>query len=136
MIPKIKQTLLRLAIENPGTKGRFKLAAGIVYKRRLVACGINSYRTHPVMLNGAYRAAQVHLHAEADALVRASKILTPDQLTKASLYVTRVKRDSSGGWQEALAKPCDGCMALMTEVYNIGDIQWTINSKGRNGSSV
>lgn len=132
MIPKVKDTLLRMAYENPGTKGKFKLAAGVVWKGRLVASGVNSYKTHPIMTNGAYRDQQMCLHAEAAALVKASKIMLPYALSQSELYVVRVcKGQGIGpewltqlGYREALAKPCKGCMALIEE-YGVPEVKWT-----------
>ena len=136
MIPRIKDTLLRMAYDNPGTRGKFKLAAGVVWKGRLVASGVNSYKTHPIMCNGVYRDAQMCLHAEAAALVRASKCMLPAAFEQSVLYVVRVCRskgetDRQGpkwltelGYTEALAKPCKGCMALI-ESYGIKQVEWT-----------
>jgi len=116
--------LLRLAKENPGTKGTFRLAAGVLFKGHLVATGINSYKTHPVMLQGDYREHQVYLHAEASAIVRATRLLSPKELTKSSLYVVRVKKDLTGRWLEANAMPCKGCFSLIAS-YGIKQVEWT-----------
>lgn len=121
---RYKPMLIRLATENPGTKGKFKVAAGIVFRRHLIATGVNSYKTHPMMLNGDYREHQIYLHAEADAIRRALRLLTQEQLTKASLYVVRVKKSTSGAYVEAMAKPCAGCMGLINQ-YNLAEVRWT-----------
>lgn len=113
-------------MENPGVRGKFKVSAGVVYKNRLVATGINSYRTHPIMLNGDYRVGQVCLHAEVDAILRASKVLSDRQLQKSTIYITRVKKDEQGNWTEALARPCCGCMSLIQEV-GIRNMEWTVD---------
>jgi len=124
MTPSIKEKLLRLAIENPGTKGRFKVAAGVIYKNRLMYVGVNSYKTNPIMLNGDYRVGQIHLHAEADALVQALRGMSQRQLAKSAMWVVRVKRSPSGGFTEALARPCPGCWSLINE-SGIKEVEWT-----------
>jgi deoxycytidylate deaminase len=112
-----------MAIANPGTKGKFKLSACVVHKGKVVSYGINSYKTHTIMGNGHYREGQVHLHAEADALVKASRVVKPRDFHECELWVMRVKRDG-GNWVEAMAKPCNGCMALAHE-FGIKNIRWT-----------
>ena len=136
MIPNIKDKLLRLAFENPGTKGKFKLAAGVVWKGRLITSGVNSYKTHPIMCNGLYREEQLCLHAEANALVKASRVMLPAAFERSQMYVVRVcqAKDETArqgpqwltdqGYTEALAKPCKGCMALI-ESYGIKEVEWT-----------
>jgi hypothetical protein len=46
---RVVEMLSRLAEDNPGVRSKYKIAAGVVYKKHLVATGINSYKTHPMM---------------------------------------------------------------------------------------
>lgn len=125
MIERHKERLLRLAKANPGVRGKFKMAAGVVNRKGiLVATGINSYKTHPIMANGTYREEQIYLHAEAHAIINGLKTVNGDSLDGCKLYVVRVKKDTRGEYQEALAKPCTGCMALISEV-GIKEVEWT-----------
>lgn len=124
MKPKLKQALVELAEQSEPIRGRFRIASGLVYRGRLVASGVARYKTHTVMLNGAYRPEQVFLHAEADCLVRATKVLTPKQMAGSVLYVVRVKLDGSLG----LAKPCVGCMALIDE-FGVGSVKFTVDEE-------
>ena len=103
--------LKRLAVDNPGVQGRFKLAAAVVYKKYVIATGVNSYKTHPMMNGEGYREGQVFLHAEMDAIRNALKLIDADQLAQCDLYVVRVKRPGihSKDWIYGLAKPCKGC---------------------------
>lgn len=126
MIPRIKEMLLRLALENPGTKGKYKLAAGVVYKKHLVATGINRYKTHPIMLSQGYREGQVFIHAEAEVIKNALRLITQEQLQKSSLYVVRVKKNQEGNYIEGLAKPCLGCQKLIT-TFGIETVEWTVD---------
>lgn len=127
MNERILNMLTRLAIENPGVQGRFKIAAGIVYRKNLIATGVNSYKTHPMMMpENGYREGQWFLHAEPDAIKNALKLITQEQLAKCDLYVVRVKRlnGKSNQWIKGLAKPCPGCMATIAN-FGIKNVLWT-----------
>jgi tRNA(Arg) A34 adenosine deaminase TadA len=126
MIPKIKQMLTRLAVENTGVRGRFKLAAGIVYKSQLIATGINSYKSHPIMCEWGTNAESIYLHAEIDAIKNALKLITQSQLAKCDIYIVRVKHsyNVSGNWEEGLAKPCPGCRRAI-ESFGLKRVFWT-----------
>lgn len=119
---KIEGMLRRLAIDNPN---KFKLAAGVVYKKHLVATGINSYKTHPLQAKygGEHK---IHLHAEVDAIKNALRLLSVDDLRHCTLYVLRVKRPSIGssGWVYANAKPCQGCARCIAD-FNLKAVHWT-----------
>ena len=123
MIPKIKGMLTRLAIENPGVKGRFKMSAGVVYKKQLIATGVNSYKTHPLMARYGENEHKIFLHAEVDAIKNALRLITQEQLSQSILYVIRVKRGTCG-WEYALSKPCLGCQRMIAE-FNIKETLWT-----------
>lgn len=129
MNDRITEMLTRLAIENPGVNGRFKMASGIVYRKHLIATGINSYKTHPWMCEErGYRPDQIYLHAEVDAIRNALKLITQDQLSKCDLYVVRVKRpnERSRNWIHGLAKPCPGCEKII-KTFAIQRVFWTEN---------
>lgn len=125
MNPRIKEKLIQKAIDNPGVKGKFKMAACVLNpKGYIVGTGINSYKTHPIMANGYYKEQQIYLHAEAAAIVEAMRVVPEADLRDCTLYVVRVKRGDNREWVEGMAKPCKGCMALMNEV-GIKEVEWT-----------
>jgi deoxycytidylate deaminase len=128
MNDKIREMLTRLAIENPGVQGRFKMSAGIVYRKHLIATGVNQYKTHPIMMpENGYREGQIFLHAEIDAIKNALKLITQEQLAKCDLYVLRVKRPDvpwSKDWVYGLAKPCRGCQRMIAS-FGIQNILYT-----------
>lgn len=126
MNERIKQMLTRLAIENPGVQGRFKLAAGIVYRKHLIATGINSYKTHPIMYQWGKNEDSIHLHAEIDAIKNALRLITQEQLTKCDMYIVRVKHPTpkSLHWTHGLAKPCCGCARAIAN-FNLKNVYWT-----------
>ena len=126
MNARIVRHLTALAIQNPGVQGRFKIAAAVVYKKTIIATGINQYKTHPIMANGCYKEEQIFLHAEADAIRNSLRLITPEQLAKCEMYILRVKRPDvySTRWVHALAKPCPGCRKLLAH-FGIRKVHWT-----------
>lgn len=120
--------LRKLAIENEGVQGRFKLAAAVVYKKYVIATGVNSYKTHPIMNGEGYRKGQVFLHAEMDAIRNALKLIDIEQLAQCDLYVVRVKRphNKSNEWIYGLAKPCPGCTKAIAN-FGIKNIFYSEN---------
>lgn len=128
---RIDQMLTKLAIENEGVQGRFKIAAGIVYKKHLIATGINSYKTHPLMMpSNGYREGQIFLHAEVDAIRNALRLITQDQLKYCELRIIRVKRHSktSQKWTYGLSKPCPGCTRVIAN-FGITRVKWSIDEE-------
>lgn len=124
MIARFKEQLTQLAISSPGTAGKYKLASGIIYKRRLIATGVNSYRSHPMMMNKGYREEQIYLHSEVDVIKNALRLISQDQLAKSSLYIVRVKRGPNKQWVYGNACPCGGCMNLIAQ-YSIKEVEYT-----------
>jgi|TARA_B110000285_G_C14877195_1_gene492076 tRNA(Arg) A34 adenosine deaminase TadA len=127
MNERIVQMLTRLAIDNPGVQNRCKLSAGVVFRKNLIATGVNGYKTHPMMMpENGYREGQMYLHAEPDAIKNALRLVSQDQLARCDLYVIRVKRPytASKTWIQGIAKPCVGCMKTIA-LYGIKNVYWT-----------
>jgi deoxycytidylate deaminase len=126
MEPRLHQKLRMVAIDNPGVRGKFKMSAAILDKRgNILSIGRNSYKTHPIMCNGLYKEEQLYLHAEADAIVKATRI--DKDLSGCHMAVLRVKRGPDGKWVDALAKPCKGCMGLIDSV-GIESVEWSVGN--------
>jgi len=125
---RITKMLTRLAIESDGVaNGRVRMAAGIVYKKHLISSGVNSYKSHPMMSeDNGYRNGQIYMHAEVAAIRNALRLITPQQLSKCSIYIVRVKRPhiNSKKWIHGLAKPCPGCASLIAS-FGIENVFWT-----------
>ena len=104
---KIVSTLLKIAESVPKV-GCGKLAAAVVLKGRVVSFGVNSMKTHPIAKQfNRYP----YLHAETEALIRASKVLDDREMSRSVLYVVRYKMaDDSFSPVMGMAKPCSGCM--------------------------
>lgn len=122
---KVVEMLTRLAIENPGTRTRYKMAAGIVYRRHLVSTGVNSYKTHPLMQSPGYRTEQIYMHAEVDAIRNALRLITQDQLSRSAIYVVRVKRTRDcSDYQFGMARPCQGCTRMIAS-FGLNSVWWS-----------
>jgi deoxycytidylate deaminase len=100
------------------------MSAGIVYKKSLVATGVNSYKTHPLMQSPGYHSEQIYMHAEVDAIRNALRIISQDQLTKSSIYIVRVKQENSKKYKLAMAKPCSGCERIIRS-FGISHVWWS-----------
>jgi tRNA(Arg) A34 adenosine deaminase TadA len=126
MNEKIVDMLTRLAINNPGVQGRFKMAAGIVYRKHLVATGVNSYKSHPMMYEWGKNEDSIFLHAEIDAIKNALKLIDQNQLSKCDMYIVRVKRKSikDQTFVHGIAKPCTGCSRAIAN-FNLRNVYWT-----------
>lgn len=129
MKDKFFKALEPIALANPGTQGRVKMAAGIVYRNRLIATGVNSYKTHPMMLEYRKNEDAIFLHSEVDAIKNALRVVSPDKLQKCDIYILRLKRSSDNKtWIHGLAKPCCGCArAILT--FGIRNVFWTKDSE-------
>jgi len=131
MNTKIQQMLTRLAIDSGGYSDirRVPMAAGITYGKHLIATGVNQMKTHPLMLGEGYRADQLYMHAEIDAIRNALRLITPDQLSKCEIHVVRVKRPHTGSkkWVHGLAKPCPGCARAIAN-FGLKNAYWTEDS--------
>lgn len=123
MNKRFKQTLTDLAIANIGIRNRIKLAAGVVYRNRLVAVGVNSYKSHPLMSKFGKNPEAIYLHAEVDAIKNALRVLSLQELEKSDILVVRVKRDGHD-YKTCLAKPCEGCMRAI-EAFNLRNLYYT-----------
>lgn len=88
-----------------------RLASCVVYKGKIVSFGLNKRKSHPFQLLYGKNKDSWFLHAEIEAIHKATKRLTAAEFTKSSLYVARVKFESSSSrtFINGLAKPCVGC---------------------------
>lgn len=108
---RVLQLLTKLAQENEGIRGKFRLAAGLLYKGHLVATGVNSYKSHPLATKYGKNPEAIFLHAEVDCIKNALKLLSLRELAKCDMYVVRIKNDGSYG----NSMPCQGCTRAIAE---------------------
>ncbi len=120
---KFTELLARVA-EDVAPAFRARIAAGIVIKNELVSIGTNQVKTHPLQAKFAKHYQAIHIHAEIDAIAKAVKKVDARLLSKATLYVTRVKQDREGAYIYGLAKPCQGCARAIAS-FGINRVVWT-----------
>lgn len=112
---RIFSYLERIAVGNEGIRNQWKLAAAITYKKQILTIGLNSTKTHPLQYAYGKNRFATSLHAEIDAIRKALKIMSAEQLSKCDMYILRVKRDEDGDWIRAMAKPCPGCQRAIAD---------------------
>lgn len=102
------------AITNDG-HSRAKICAVVVHKNRIISVGYNSKKTHPFQARFAKNEHAIFIHAEIDAIRKASNVLNNNEMKKATLIVVRVRKN--GKWGNA--RPCigyngQGCQSAIT----------------------
>ena len=85
-------TLLSKMAENATMVRSSRHAAAIVYKGQVLAYGVNSLKTHPIMIKYGRNKDAIYLHAEIDAIVRAINKYGVEILSKSTLYVVRINK--------------------------------------------
>lgn len=114
------------AADHEGIRAR--LAAAVVIRNDIIAIGFNRKKTHPFQAQFQTNDKQIYLHAETDAINRALKYISKDELRKATLYVARVKykdnRNKKAIWAESM--PCIGCQKAINS-YGIKNVVHTCN---------
>lgn len=95
-----------IALSGDGVGGRshsnFRIGSLLVLRNGSLFSAVNSYKTH-TKLTEFYK--YPFFHAEAACILKAGTC----NCYKASLYISRVKRDGT----LALAKPCKECVKLL-----------------------
>ena len=119
--PKRIWKLLHEIADNATTSVRSsRHAAAICYKGAVLSYGVNSYKTHPMMLLYGKNEESIFLHAEIDALVRAISGYGADLLKDCSLYVLRLNKKG----EVAPSCPCSGCQKAI-EAFQIKKVYHT-----------
>ena len=121
---------IKYAKTNPiKSKGRTNISrmAAVLTDGYRTFIGFNSYKSHPLQARFSKRVGEehkIHVHAEVSVLAKALKEWNPyfntSNLDGFTLYIARVLKDGT----PALAKPCPGCLAAITE-FNIKHVEYT-----------
>jgi len=121
------ETLRKIA-RDVAPVGAARIAASIVYKNSVVAFGINSLKTHPIQVKFARNPESIHLHAEIDCIKNASRLLSPEEFSKSTMYIARMKYANmyKTSMIQGLACPCDGCRNALI-AFNLGKVIYTID---------
>ncbi len=112
---KIMESLAKIAedLDKNINRSGARLASALFVKNQLVSYGVNQNKSHPFHSQFSEREGAIFLHAETDAIKNALKRINENELSKATLYVCRVKFDSGNKkfrkitW--GISKPCVGC---------------------------
>lgn len=116
----------RMAIQNSNSQNRAKLAASIVIRNEIISVGYNSYKTHPLQKRFSKNIEAIFKHAEVDSIIRALRHVDAEELSKATLYVYRVKKLSKDhiDWSDGYAEPCCGCKQAIVN-FNIKKVVYS-----------
>lgn len=118
---------LSVVAEDVSPVGNARLAAAIFYRGKLVSLGYNQYKSHPFAAKYSKNPDAIYLHAEADAINKAKKRLTDQELKKSTLIVVRVKQNINKKLEVGIAKPCQGCQ-MCIEDHGIKTVIYTEDS--------
>lgn len=132
MDPHQKYLILlnKLACDVPPVANA-RLAAALVYKKEIVSLGINSRKSSPFQKKFGKNEDSIFLHAETSAIRNALRVINAEEISKSTLYVSRVKYKSQ--YKEffipGLAKPCSGC-ARAISTFGIKKVVYTLETGG------
>jgi len=122
---KYMNTLAKLAIAvEPVAQAR--LAAAIVYKNQLISFGINQRKTDPFQAKFSKNSEAIYIHAENSAIKNALRDLSIEKLSKATLYICRVKK-LDNRFVFGMAKPCVGCMKAIIN-FDIKKVYYSLDN--------
>ena len=106
-----------------------RVAAAVVYKNKIISIGRNQKKTHPQQKKYSKHPQSIHLHAENEAIIKAMRHLTVEQIGKTTMYIARARRSSSTGpFEYGNVAPCSGCEKALKE-YKIKTVYYT-NDEG------
>ena len=111
---KVMDSLAKIAedLDKNMNRSGARLASAISYKNQIVSYGVNQNKSHPFHVKFSTNDEAIFLHAETDAIKNALKRITEGELSKATLYICRVKYDSNGPGKKitwGASSPCVGC---------------------------
>lgn len=94
-------------------------ASALVYKKQVLAVGLNSRRSHP-MAKKFNVEDKVCVHSELSAVLQVLNQYGPDVLKRCSIYNLRLtSKDRVAG-----SKPCPGC-SRMLDAFGVVKRFWT-----------
>lgn len=106
------------------------VAAGLVYKNRLLVIGVNQTKTHPLQAEFSKHKESVFLHAEVDAIrIFNNQLQIPT--SKLTMFVSRAKKSFRNNKLQVpgLAKPCSGCQKCLKH-FGINHVYYTTDIPG------
>lgn len=134
MIRRREEQFADIAFRNAMSQdlvGKARVCAAIILGNRLISFGRNQKKTHPIQQEYKKNDQAINLHAEIDAIIRALKFISVDDLAKSTLIIARAKKAGSkhrDPFVYGLAKPCAGCRAAIA-AYRIRKVIWTTDEQ-------
>lgn len=131
MIPNIYKKILedhlfKVAMATPRV-ATAKIAAALVYKRRVVSYGVNTLKSSPFQKKYSMNEHSIYLHAEIAAIKNCLRSFDVEDLRHMSLVICRVKwHEDTATWGTGLAKPCSGCQRAIAE-FGIKNVYYSTN---------
>lgn len=124
----INRLVVQAALNEPVANAR--MAAAIVWRNQIISFGLNELKSHPFQAKYSKNKDSIFLHAETSAIKNALLVLAVPELSRASLYIARVKYDSpqKNNLIWGLAKPCAGCMKAIV-AFGISNVCYTTNEQ-------
>lgn len=128
---KMINLLSKVAADIVEPVGSARIASCITFRNEVISFGINELKSHPFQAKWGKNKDSVYLHAEISAIKNALKIISPDDLTRSSLYICRVKffDNTKKKMIFGLAKPCCGCFRCIT-TFNLRSVIYTLDNEG------
>lgn len=107
--------ILKDVAEDTISVSNARVVAAVIYKGKIVSIGVNQNKTHPNSYKYRKNDKAIYIHAEVDAINKASKRLNSKQLTKATIIICRVKKNEENKDVFGLSKPCKGCEKCISD---------------------
>jgi len=107
-----------------------RLAACVVHRNSIIAFGTNCMKSHPFQARYGKNDDSVYLHAETSAIKNALKYISLEELSKCTLYISRVKYEDTkkNKLLFGTAKPCPGCFRCIN-TFNIKKVYYTLDNQ-------
>lgn len=116
-LAKIAETIPKIA--------NVRIVSAIVLKNDIISIGHATLKTHPLQAKYSSNAHCIHLHAEINAIQRALRIISVEELEKTTIFICRIKI-INGKIGFGYSKPCKGCMRAI-EAFKISKVVYTLD---------
>jgi deoxycytidylate deaminase len=123
---KLIDDLKTLALS--GTHPKVWIASALVYRNKIISYGVNQMKSHPYQSRYSRNEEAIYWHSETSAIFNADKKIHFDKFEKSTLYVARVKYESTkkDSFISGICMPCDGCIRCIKD-YGIKTVIYTID---------
>lgn len=107
-----------------------QIAAALTIRKKVISVGTNSLKTHPFQKKFSSNDDSICIHAENNVIMKALKTISVEEISKATIYVARAKKNGVGGkYIFGSAKPCVGCQKAIA-TFGIKNVFYTTDFGG------